>query len=216
MRLPRFRFSLGTLFIFVTGLSILLSQWPLVEWAPPQFDVISTGGYGAGGFFESNKAVQIADEYYFVPMRVIAVASVEAAVLIGWLVWRLNRGYRIGQQHSAGARDLLRQNPAMRSPRLQFSLRTVFVAVTVWAVLLTQWPLIEQGPAKYRAEPSEMFDLHSPKEVIDRIYPVWVKIGEGPYYVPSRVVVVASVEAATLLGWLIWRRLQSREALHTT
>jgi len=86
---PRpFQFRLRTLLIGMAALCLLFAQSPLVEWEPPQFDTASTVAYGAGGFYTSERTVQIADGYHFIPMRAWAVASIEVAALIGWLAWR--------------------------------------------------------------------------------------------------------------------------------
>ena len=92
----------------------------------------------------------------------------------------------------------------------QFGLRTLLIGVTLLSVLFSQWPLVERGPPEHRTEPSELFFSDSPKAVLERIRPELVKIGEGAYYVPDRIVVVGSIEAAALIGWVIWRRLRAK------
>jgi hypothetical protein len=91
----------------------------------------------------------------------------------------------------------------MPSPRFQFRLRTLFVVVTAVCVLLAQWPLVE-------------FHSGSIIEVEDgKIVPP--PQDGGGLYVPTRVIVVVSVETAALIGWLAWRRLrQSRDARATS
>jgi hypothetical protein len=77
--------------------------------------------------------------------------------------------------------------------RFQFSLRTLFVVVTAWAVLLAQWPLVDwEPPAYWRIR------------LIERV----VSKQHGDYQIPHRVIVVVSVEAAALIGWIGWRRLR--------
>ncbi len=73
----RFQFRLRTLMIGVTALCVLLAQWPLVEWEP--------------GHYADRFDLLIQKGYHYVPTRVLIVASIEGAALVGWLVWRWTR-----------------------------------------------------------------------------------------------------------------------------
>ena len=89
-------------------------------------------------------------------------------------------------------------DPPKRQRRwFQFSLRTLFVVVTAWAVLLAQWPLVDYAPEKFTSV------------AIQGKHDEWrIDVTEEHHVVPMRVIVVASAEAAALIGWLIWRRLR--------
>ncbi len=75
---PRFQFRLRTLFIVVTGFCVLFSQWPWVEWSRQPVAIMNE----RGGVF------LILEGYPYVPTHVWVVAGLDAAALIGWLVWR--------------------------------------------------------------------------------------------------------------------------------
>jgi len=87
----------------------------------------------------------------------------------------------------------------------QYSLRTLLIGVTLAGVLLRQWPLLEWVPPEYGIVLSGT-SVYSGSTIIP-----WTKIEDGYYFVPRRVWVVLSAEAAALTGWCIWRRLRSRK-----
>ncbi len=89
----------------------------------------------------------------------------------------------------------------MSRPRFQFRLRTLFVVVTAWALLLSQWPLVEYVEPEYG--PSG-FSVRA-RLFVDGNYE---KIGGDYYCIPRRVLWVCALEAAALVGWIVWRRVR--------
>ncbi len=96
----------------------------------------------------------------------------------------------------------------MPRPRFQFRLRTLFVVMTAWAVLLSQWPLVEQRPTRYDPWKRGFFPSIE-TTIVSKVVVVPSDYDEaGDYFVPTRVIVASSIEGAMLIGWLIWRRLR--------
>jgi hypothetical protein len=93
--------------------------------------------------------------------------------------------------------------------RFRFGLRRLFVLVTAWAVLLAQWPLVEHEPQRYVPLRVGYFPSMETTVVSKAL------VVEGGYFVPARVVVIATLEVAALIGWLIWRRFRRRAATKT-
>ncbi len=95
----------------------------------------------------------------------------------------------------------------MPRPRFQFRLRTLFAATTAWAVLLAQWPLIERRPVEFTTLGRNLYggQYSGPSVALVRLDDYEP---DGHYFVPTRVVVVSSIEGAALIGWLVWRRLR--------
>ena len=81
----------------------------------------------------------------------------------------------------------------------QFGLRTMLGVMAALGVLLTQWPLVERQPRT-----QSLVDTAGKHGASVEI------ISGGNHFVPARVVAVASVNAASLIGWLVWRRIRSR------
>jgi hypothetical protein len=86
----RFQFRLRTLFVVMTALSVLLAQWPLVEWEPIRVRGVQPYGgvllfWSRGDAAESSNTI---GGYCVLPARVLAVASAELAALVGWLIRR--------------------------------------------------------------------------------------------------------------------------------
>ena len=79
----------------------------------------------------------------------------------------------------------------------QYTLRTLLIAVVLLGVLFRQWPWVEWKPPSL--------------QVVGRDNYVY---NGGRYVVPTRVWIVAGIEAGTLVGWIIWRRLR-RLATHS-
>jgi hypothetical protein len=87
-------------------------------------------------------------------------------------------------------------------------LRTLFVGVTALCVLLAQSPFVEwEPPVKLTLAGGYTWGgrVHGTEETVDD--------PPGFYYVPTRVAVVVSLEAAALIGWMVGHWLRRRWAV---
>jgi hypothetical protein len=96
---PRFQFRLRTLLIVVALFGVLLSQWPLLEWAPPVYPPAYTDGkkiYKAAG--------PISEGYFYAPNRVWRWGGAELIVIGGWqlLAWMRRRRLKKSQPSEIG------------------------------------------------------------------------------------------------------------------
>jgi hypothetical protein len=89
---------------------------------------------------------------------------------------------------------------SMKPPRFQFRLRTLMMVVTAWAVLLTQWPLVEW----------DVLRPHYPNLMANEEERLPKELWTPSYYVPERVWRIAAAEAVAIAGWQLLALLRRR------
>ncbi len=84
--------------------------------------------------------------------------------------------------------------------RFQFGLRTLLVLTAAVALLFSQWPLVMN-----RVTWAFVPEANAP-------HGAFIVAPEAHPFIPPRVWIVVSVEAAALVAWGVWRWARSRAA----